>query len=312
MTLRFLTTCILFAGLSSLPCTNSSAQQSDQSIATFSYEVFDDSFARRFDLRKTNLSGVEPPSSAVYFNSQSDWLSIAEADYSKPGPWITQVDIVSAYGSLQLSLIDHATYSPSVTWVTEKLLLVQVWWGRIVGTVALLDLSNNSWVYREMFYPAELVNHISPRPDLLASITAGDPLSISIIARSIPDSTTLGSVRINLALGEIDYVGQSKSCSSTIESPEALALRQAIIAVEENRREKNAPCKPGPCRDCTLYTVVVETGSGAQGTYSQQSSCLSTDPFIQRLVMLVDAIGANHLSRCYSPLLKSTGDKNRR
>jgi hypothetical protein len=53
-----------------------------------------------------------------------------------------QIDIV---------LKDHDPSSLiTASWVTEKLLFIRVWWGRVLGTDMVFDVERESFVYREM------------------------------------------------------------------------------------------------------------------------------------------------------------------
>jgi hypothetical protein len=53
-----------------------------------------------------------------------------------------QIDIV---------LKDHyPNFQITASWVTEKLLFIRVWWGRVLGTDLVFDVERESLVYREM------------------------------------------------------------------------------------------------------------------------------------------------------------------
>jgi hypothetical protein len=43
-----------------------------------------------------------------------------------------------------------------VRWVNERLLYVQVWWGRILGSWYLIDVEAEKVVYREMVHSGEI------------------------------------------------------------------------------------------------------------------------------------------------------------
>jgi hypothetical protein len=75
------------------------------------------------------------------------------ADFSKPGPWSTTALIggVGLNGRLlKLSFVDHANGGVQVQWLHEKLLFVQVWWGPIVSTDIVLDVSSKTPLDEEM------------------------------------------------------------------------------------------------------------------------------------------------------------------
>ncbi len=41
---------------------------------------------------------------------------------------------------LRATFLDHTSYGVQPTWVNEKLLFIQAWWGRIEATELLLDI----------------------------------------------------------------------------------------------------------------------------------------------------------------------------
>ena len=55
-------------------------------------------------------------------------------------PWTTVVEVGGrAVAPWRLELVDHANVDVRVVWVTEQLLLVEVWWGRTVSSELLFD-----------------------------------------------------------------------------------------------------------------------------------------------------------------------------
>ncbi len=45
---------------------------------------------------------------------------------------------------------DHNNYGMKVRWINEKLLYMQVWWGRILGSYLIFDVEKERTVVREM------------------------------------------------------------------------------------------------------------------------------------------------------------------
>ncbi len=58
---------------------------------------------------------------------------------------------------LKLRVVDHASGGVQVQWLNEKLLFVEVWWGRIASTDLILDVSTKTFLYREMAEYGEMV-----------------------------------------------------------------------------------------------------------------------------------------------------------
>lgn len=54
---------------------------------------------------------------------------------------------------LSLELLDrYPNFQLSIRWVSEKLLFVRVWWGRVLGTDLVLDVEREEFVCREMLH----------------------------------------------------------------------------------------------------------------------------------------------------------------
>ena len=80
------------------------------------------------------------------------YLLLQRADFSKPGPWTTTVFIggVGLDGRwLKLSLRDHENGGVQVQWLNEKLLFIEVWWGRFISTDMILDINSRKFLYEE-------------------------------------------------------------------------------------------------------------------------------------------------------------------
>ena len=54
---------------------------------------------------------------------------------------------------LVVQLKDHyPNFQVSTRWISDKLLFVRVWWGRILGTDAVVDVERGEFLYREMVH----------------------------------------------------------------------------------------------------------------------------------------------------------------
>jgi hypothetical protein len=100
---------------------------------------------------------VEPDSirhdRRVYSPNKAFWYVITSPDFTKPGPWSTQFHIYNDRDRLfQLALRDHGNSAGQAKWINEKLLYVQVWWGRIVGSYVILDVEKETILAQEMVH----------------------------------------------------------------------------------------------------------------------------------------------------------------
>jgi hypothetical protein len=77
----------------------------------------------------------------------------------KPGPWSTEIRVFNERDDIiKIELGDHAaTYGTSIKWVNEKLLYIQLWWGRILGTYFIFDVEKEKIVIKEMVYDGGIV-----------------------------------------------------------------------------------------------------------------------------------------------------------
>jgi hypothetical protein len=85
---------------------------------------------------------------------------VENLDFNKPGPWTTTVLIggVGLQGRLlKLSFTDHASGGVSVELLNEKLLFAEIWWGRIASADLILDVSSQTFLYKETAQYGDLI-----------------------------------------------------------------------------------------------------------------------------------------------------------
>jgi hypothetical protein len=115
------------------------------------YSPLDSSYGERIMLATINdFSGQ--PSTKKRSPQGTRYVLLESAGFSGPGPWTTTALIggVGLNGRLlKLSFINHASGGVRVQWLNEKLLFVEVWWGRIASTDLILDVSSKTFLYRE-------------------------------------------------------------------------------------------------------------------------------------------------------------------
>ena len=86
------------------------------------------------------------------------WYNVQKTDYTKPGPYSTNILIYNERGGylLNLQLLDHSQYEPNIKWVNEKLIYIDVWWGRILGSSIIFDVEKEQIIYKEMMHDGVL------------------------------------------------------------------------------------------------------------------------------------------------------------
>jgi 3-oxoadipate enol-lactonase len=92
------------------------------------------------------LQPIHSPNKGYYF-------MVLRPSTTEPGPRITQVFVYNEKDHMtKISLVDHyPNFLPSITWISEKLLFLRVWWGRIVGTDLVYDVEQERIIYEENF-----------------------------------------------------------------------------------------------------------------------------------------------------------------
>jgi len=95
-----------------------------------------------FDIAKKVVSDLGP----------NRWLVTVDPVYTKNPPWNTTIfvgDVGSDKPALKIVVRDHGD-SIKVKWVTERLLLVNIWWGRFGMSDWLIDVERRKVVYDEL------------------------------------------------------------------------------------------------------------------------------------------------------------------
>jgi len=151
-----------------LLCLSSASTLSQENLPSFpkcsdasvQYTPFDEDYSQKIILRIAPHSGTSGPERNKEYSPQhTAWISPNSPDYSRPGPWNTDVTIAAPAGSkvLQLALQDHASGGASIQWLNEKLLFGRVWWGRIYSTDFILDVEKGQFIYRQMAHYGEMI-----------------------------------------------------------------------------------------------------------------------------------------------------------
>lgn len=88
------------------------------------------------------------------------WFVEVDPDYmSSKTPWSTTLHIGSTgsdKGFLEASFTDHGN-TFAAHWINEKLLFVQVWWGRLASSDLILDVDSGRFIHDEFAHYGELV-----------------------------------------------------------------------------------------------------------------------------------------------------------
>lgn len=73
-----------------------------------------------------------------------------DPDFSGPPPWNTRIVVDSEKPeNVVVELKNHGNATAYAVWVNEKLILVRVWWGRVLGADLLVDVEKAEIVWKE-------------------------------------------------------------------------------------------------------------------------------------------------------------------
>ncbi len=78
---------------------------------------------------------------------------LRQADFMKAGPWTSTLYVKGNPGSknfLKMRFSDHASYGVRPQWLNEKLLYIEVWWGRVLATDLIVDIETGEIRYQEL------------------------------------------------------------------------------------------------------------------------------------------------------------------
>ena len=81
-----------------------------------------------------------------------------EPDYTKNGPWSSTIYVQRVSDGkvmVRAEFIDHGN-TFTANWINEKLLFIQVWWGRIASSDLILDVDQRRFIYNELANYAEM------------------------------------------------------------------------------------------------------------------------------------------------------------
>jgi hypothetical protein len=91
-----------------------------------------------------------PATEKTWSPNHAYWFMGSYADTTKEGPWNSTISVFNERQYLvQITFLDHR-YLPEARWINEKLLYLDVWWGRVVGTQIIFDVEQEKTIYQEM------------------------------------------------------------------------------------------------------------------------------------------------------------------
>jgi hypothetical protein len=116
---------------------------------------FDKNYESRIHISKNHINKTvlkEMNKGRVYSDNKAYWFVVMSPDTMRPGPWSTKIEVFNERNYvIMIELINHAaTYTTTVKWINEKLLYVEFWWGRVLGTYFIYDVEREKIIIKEM------------------------------------------------------------------------------------------------------------------------------------------------------------------
>ena len=108
-------------------------------------------------MRISRVSVAEGKGEKVFSLNKTYWFSEKKPDFTKPGPWTTTLFIFNERAYLiAIQLVDHNSYEVKSRWINEKLIIIEVWWGRILGSYLIFDVEKEKVVIEEMVHDGQI------------------------------------------------------------------------------------------------------------------------------------------------------------
>ena len=116
--------------------------------------VFHTPFDNKYtDRMKFSHSDLRDCPEKVLSPNQAYWFHIQRPNTKKEGPWSTAVYVYNERTyAIKIEFLDHAGYDVRASWINEKLMYLEVWWGRILGTYIIYDVEQENVVKEEMVH----------------------------------------------------------------------------------------------------------------------------------------------------------------
>lgn len=120
------------------------------------HSAFDEEFSKGIVISRVKIK-YNDQLKKEFSSNNAYWYHVQSADYRKEGPYSTDILIDNERGYLvSLKLLEHSQYEPKISWINEKLLYIEVWWGRILGSYLIFDVEKEQILYKEMIHDGVL------------------------------------------------------------------------------------------------------------------------------------------------------------
>ena len=120
------------------------------------HSAFDGDFENRIVITQNPLIHADVDEKNFSPN-KAYWFAVSTPDFRKEGPWATLIQIFNERDySIRIEIRDHNNWEIKPKWVNEKLLYIEVWWGRIVGSYFLFNVESEMIIAKEMIHDGQM------------------------------------------------------------------------------------------------------------------------------------------------------------
>jgi hypothetical protein len=113
------------------------------------HRPFDPNYESRLELSHSDMDSATGERSLS--PNRAYWFALVKGDHMKPGPRDANLFIFNERDSLVHILVKDYLYVEA-NWINEKLVYVEIWWGRVLGTYMIFDVEREEIVTREMIH----------------------------------------------------------------------------------------------------------------------------------------------------------------
>jgi len=236
------------------------------------YLPFDESFSKQIILQEARKTVDE--GEHLFSPNQLASVVSTRPDFTQKDPWSTTLIIQHGkHETLQLSLLEHTNIQVASSWINDELLHIKVWWGRVIGSDLILDLSTATFIYKRMFVY-----------DLYTNTQDGKSLADLVLKlEHIEGASPTDFQRFELLVLETEYDTVRQFEITTLPpmisrcyleaSLGDMQAFESFLHLLSREKLENAPPRSleTVCRNCTIFELTwVYQGQSGSTSFSEQ------------------------------------------
>lgn len=134
-------------------------------VARNFHTPFEKDYERRISISHEGFSGgfklkVDSPNKAYWFATNSDSYTLLGKNGAEVSVWSADIPIYifnERDEPIKIALVNrNPNFVVTIYWINEKLLYIEVWWGRVLGSYLIFDVEKESVIHKEMVHDGNL------------------------------------------------------------------------------------------------------------------------------------------------------------